>query len=300
MKAVLLNGYGDTSQLQYGDTAQPQPGPGEVLVKVAATSVNPIDFKIMRGYMKDRMPIEFPAILGRDVAGEVVAGGGDRFESGERVMGLVSHAFAEFLTTKAEGLAVIPEGMSDETAGALPLILLTGTQLIELGVKPAPGETVLITGALGSVGRTAVYVAKQHGAIVIAGVRKSQSQEAQTLGADQVLAIDDDAAISRLDPVDAIADTVGHDIIGKLLVHLKPGGRLATVVGKPKEADGRDIQVAEVWAKPDARRLQELAQNVQSGALVIPIVQTLPLSQVAKAVEIAEKGSSGGKLVLVV
>ncbi len=300
MKAVLLKGYGDSSQLQYSDAAQPQAGPGEVLVKVAASSVNPIDFKIMRGYMKERMPLEFPEILGRDVAGEIDAGGGDRFKSGERVMGLVSHAFAEFLTAKAEFFAVIPDGMTDETAAALPLILQTGSQLIELGVKPVQGETVLITGALGSVGRTAVYVAKQHGAIVIAGVRKSQLQDAQSLGADQVLAIDDDAAIANLDPVDAIADTVGHDTIGKLLTHLKPGGRLATVVGKPKEADGQDIHVAEVWAKPDARRLQELAQDVQSGALIIPIAQTLPLAETAKAMEIAEKGSPGGKIVLVV
>ena len=299
MKAVLLNGYGDSSQLQYSDTQQPQAGPGEVLVKVVASSVNPIDFKIMRGVMKDRMPLEFPAILGRDVAGEIVAGGGDRFKSGERVMGLVSHAFAEFLTAKAEVFARIPEGMSDETAAALPLILQTGCQLIELGVKPVQGETVLVTGALGSVGRTAVYVAKQHGARVIAGVRQSQLEEAKSLNADQAIAIDDDEAIASLQPVDAIADTVGHDTIGKLLQRLKPGGRLATVVGKPKEADGKDLQVVEVWAKPDAARLQELAADVQSGALVIPIVQTLPLAQTAKAIDIAEKGSSGGKIVLV-
>ena len=300
MKAVLLNGYGDSSQLVYSESPMPQAGPGEVLVKVFASSVNPIDFKIMRGDMKDAMPVDFPVILGRDVAGEIVAGGGDRFSSGERVMGLVSHAFAEFLTAKAEVFAVIPPGMSDETAASLPLILQTGSQLIELGVKPVQGEVVLITGALGSVGRTAVHVAKQHGAKVIAGVRSSQIADAELLGADQVLALDDDIAINNLQPVDAIADTVGHDTITQLIPHIKPGGRLATVVGRPKAADDANILVTEVWAKPDARRLRELAQDVQNGELIIPIAQTLSLAETAKAMDVAAKGASGGKIVLVV
>lgn len=170
MKAILLNGYGDSSQLHYEEVDTPQPGPGEVLVKVLGTSVNPIDYKIRQGEMKERMPIEFPFILGRDLAGEVVSGGGDRLRTGERVMGLINHAYAEFVVVKADILSPTPDGLLDEDAAALPLILLTGAQLIELGVKPSPGETVLVTGALGSVGRTAVYLAKQHGARVIAGV----------------------------------------------------------------------------------------------------------------------------------
>ena len=300
MKAVLLQGYGDVSQLVYGETPQPQPGPGELLVKVLGTSVNPIDFKIRSGAMKERMPLEFPTILGRDLAGEVVAGGGDRFQTGERVMGLVNQSYAEFLVAKAEELTRIPDGLKTEDAAAMPLILLTGCQLIELGVKPTQGETVLVTGALGSVGRTAVFIAKLHGARVIAGVRKNQLDEAQRLGADATVALDDSAAISQMGQLDAIADTVGHDVIGKLLPQLKRGGRLATVVGKPEAAAKReDIQVAEVWAKPDANRLTGLAQNVAKGELKIPIAKVFPLADVREAQTLAEKGSAGGKVVLV-
>lgn len=300
MKAVLLQGYGGVNELVYGEAPQPQPGSGELLVKVLGTSVNPIDFKLRRGDLKNLMPLEFPAVLGRDVAGEVVSGGGDRFKSGERVMGLVNHAYAEFLAAKAEDLTLVPEGLDTEDAAALPLILLTGCQLIELGVKPEQGETVLVTGALGSVGRTAVFIARQHGARVIAGVRGSQLAEAELLGADATLAIDDDAAIGQLQELDAIADTVGHEVIAKLLPRLKQGGRLATVVGKPEAAAKReDIHVVEVWAKPDSRRLHALASNVQAGELNIPIAKVLPLADVREAQTLVESGNAGGKIVLV-
>lgn len=129
MNAVLMQGYGEVSQLKYGETSDPQPGPGEVLVKVLGTSINPVDLKIRQGAMKERMPLEFPFILGRDVAGEIVAGGGDRFRAGERVMRLVNHSYAELLTAKAEDLTSIPGGLAFEDAAALPLILLTGRNL---------------------------------------------------------------------------------------------------------------------------------------------------------------------------
>ena len=108
---------------------------------------------------------------------------------------------------------------------------------------------MLITGALGSVGRTAVHVAKKHGAYVIAGVRGRQRAEAEKLGANEVVAVDDD--LGGLKEVDAVADTVGRDVIDRLIPHIRKNGVLATVVGKPKSADGRDIQVREVWAVTD-------------------------------------------------
>lgn len=300
MKAVLLRGYGGVSQLHYEDVEQPVPGEGEVLVKVEGTSVNPIDFKVRNGSMKQFMPLEFPYILGRDVAGEVVAGGGDRFKTGARVMGLVDHAYAEFLVAKADELTPVPDGLKTEDAAALPLILLTGCQLIELGVKPQQGETVLVTGALGSVGRTALFVAKLHGARVIAGVRGSQLEEGGQLGADATLALDDEAAIGQLGSLDGIADTVGGGMIGRLLPQLKPGGRLATVVGRPEAASRRsDIHVIEVYCKPDAKRLHALALNVQQGELTIPIARVLPLAAVREAQTVAENGSAGGKVVLI-
>jgi NADPH:quinone reductase-like Zn-dependent oxidoreductase len=299
MKAVLMKGYGGPDQLEYGEAEQPSPGPGEVLVKVEATSVNPIDWKIRNGSFK-MDGFKLPAILGPDVAGEVAELGPavNGLRKGDRVMGPVNHAYAEFVVAKADELARIPEGLSTEDAGALPLILLTGTQLIELGVKPKPGMTVLVTGAVGSVGRTAVFVAKQHGASVIAGVRGSQEQQAGALGADRVLAIDDDRAIESLGEVDAIADTVDREVIGKLIPHLRKGGILASVLGRPKAAEGKEIQVNEVYSKPDPTRLREVAEAVAKGELKIPISARLPLSRAGEAQEKAEKGAQG-KLLLV-
>ena len=273
MKAVLLNAYGGVDQLVYGDVPDPKPQTGEVLVKVAATSINPMDWKMRHGYMKDRMPLQLPAILGRDVAGTVVSLGPNTegFQPGDRVMGLVNHAYAEFLVAPKEALTRIPDGLKTEDAAALPLVVTTGTQLIEKGVQPKAGQIVLITGAVGSVGRTAVYVAKQHGAKVIAGVRAKEQKEAASLGVDRTVAIDDEKGIASLGQVDAIADTVGGDVIKKLMSYIRHGGVLASVLGKPSGSEGKDFQVHAVLAQPDAPRLHQLAEAVANGEFSIPI-----------------------------
>ena len=300
MKAILLRGYGEVDQLHYEDAPDPVAGPGEVVVRVASTSINPIDFKLRAGHMKAIMPLTFPDILGRDVAGEVTAigDGVTSLKVTDKVLGLVSHSYAQYLTAKAEDLAKLPDGLDILDAGVVPLVALTGTQLIENGVHPKAGDVVLVTGALGSVGRVAVFVAKQHGAHVIAGVRAKQKAEAETIGAHAVVALDDDAEIASLPELDAIADTVGGETIGKLLPKLKKSGVLATVLGKPPAADQAGTKVNEVFASPDAKRLYELAVDVRDRRLVIPISNRLPLSEIRKAQTLAEKGGQGKIAVL--
>ncbi len=292
MKAVQLHAYGGVDQLFYEDVPDPKPGPGQLLIKVAATSLNPVDWKLRRGDLKNAMPLQLPAILGRDVAGTVVSlgSGSEGFKQGDRVMGLVNRAYAELLVAKPEDLTRIPDGLNTEDAAALPLVVLTGSQLIEEGVEPRSGQTVLVTGAVGSVGRTAVYVARKLGAKVIAGVKASQREEAELLGADKVIALDNDKEISALGQVDAIADTVGHDVIQKLMPHIRSGGVLATVVGPPPGSEGKDFRVKPVWAHPDSKRLHELAEAVAKGDFKIPIAKKMKLSQVREAQTIAEAG----------
>jgi NADPH:quinone reductase-like Zn-dependent oxidoreductase len=300
MKAVLLHGYGGVDQLSYEDVPEPKPNAGEILVKVEATSINPIDFKVRRGDKKATMQLDLPAILGRDVAGIVVSlgPGTQGFQPGDRVMGLVNRAYAEFLVTPRESLTRIPDGLKTEDAAALPLVLTTGCQLIEKGVQPKAGQTVLVTGALGSVGRTAVYVAKKHGMTVIAGVRARERKQAESLGADRVIAIDEEQGIASLGEVDAIADTVGHDVITKLMPYIRHSGVLATVVGKPAGADGKGFEVRQVLAQPDAERLHQLATAVAAGEFTIPIAKRLKLSQVREAQSMAEKGGIAKILLL--
>ena len=301
MKAVQLLAYGDVSQLVYTDVPTPEPKAGEILIKVLATSVNPVDWKIREGAMKERMPLQLPTILGRDVAGEVykVGPGVSGFIIGQRVLGMAMATYADYVIAKPEELAEMPEGLTMEQGGSLPLILLTGGQLAIQGMEVAQGQTVLITGALGSVGRTALFVAKQKGATVLAGVRKNQKQEAAKLGAAGVVALDDATEIANLPQLDAIGDTVGGDTINPLLEKLKPKGILGSVLGAPPAAEGKDIKVNAFMAKPDATMLRDLAKAVTNGDLRIPIAKQFPLSQAAEAQTFAEKGGSGGKVVLI-
>ena len=300
MNAVRLHAYGGVDQLRYEEVPTPEPQRDEVLVKVAATSVNPIDWKIRSGAAKDRMPVQFPAILGRDVAGMVVKVGANvrNPEPGQRVMGLVNGSYAEYLTARAEHLTVIPDGLDLEEAAALPLVVTTGAQLIQ-HIRPKSGDVLLVTGALGNVGRSAVYLANSLGARVIAGVKTEQKEAAGALEVDRVVGIDNPAEIAGLPELDAIADTVDHDVIGKLIPKLKSGGVLGSVLGKPKEADGKNIRVEAFMATPDASLLRQMADAVRDGKLVIPIVRRMKLSEAGEAQALAEKGSLNGKILLI-
>ncbi|HWG19774.1 MAG TPA: NADP-dependent oxidoreductase [Terracidiphilus sp.] len=302
MKAVLLYEYGDASRLRYEDTAVPDYGENEVLVRVKATSINPIDYKIRSGAAKARMPVEFPAILGRDLSGEVVESGGRAtgFPKGMRVMALANGTYAEYTVAKADVLSPIPDALTFEQAAALPLVTLTGAQLIERAVKPQPGWTVLVTGALGSVGRSAVHVARKHGARVLAGVRRSEMDKAsQELKVDGVVAIDDEQEIGKLFDLDAIADTVSGPTIQRLMKAIRAGGVLGSVLGAPEGADKYDIRVEAFMAQADASRLYQLADNVARGEFSIPIARTMKLQEIEEAHRLAESHATAGKIILV-
>lgn len=301
MKAVVLDEYGDPEKLNYRDIPMPEIGNNEVLVKVKATSVNPVDYKLRSGAAKARMPLEFPAILGRDLSGEVVETGRDvtGFPRGMRVIALANGTYAEYTVAKADVLSPIPESLTFEEAAALPLVVTTGAQLIERAVKPTAGQTVLVTGALGGVGRTAVHVAKKHGARVLAGVRPSEKEEASSLGADGVVAIDDEQEIEKLHDLDAIADTVSGNTIERLLKAIRDGGVLGSVLGEPPGAKKYNIRVEAFMAQPDASRLYQLADEAARGEFSIPIDRTLKLSEVAEAHRLAEAHATRGKILLV-
>ena len=150
------------------------------------------------------------------------------------------------------------------------------------------------------MGRTAVHVALQHGAKVIAGVRESQMAEAQALGAHQVVAVDDQKELEKLHDLDAVADTVGGTVAARALKILKPGGVFGSVLGAPKDAGKYNVRVAPLMSRPDASRLYELAEDVARGSFIIPIAKTLPLEQIREAHQEAERGQAHGKIVLVI
>jgi NADPH:quinone reductase-like Zn-dependent oxidoreductase len=301
MKAIVLHEYGGPDKLKYEDVPDPVAAPDQVLVRLAATSVNPIDYKLRSGVMKNFFPLELPAILGRDIAGIVRAVGSkvNGFQPGDKVIALGNQAYAELAVVAAADVAHLPEKLDLVKAAALPLVTTTGEQLITRGTKIQSGQTVLISGAVGSVGRSAVWTAKKAGATVIAGVRKSQMKEAETTGADQILALDDNAALAKLGFIDAVADTVGGETAQKLLGKVKQGGVFASVLGPPANAKMHPtVKIEAVQAKPDAGMLRTFAEDAAAGRFVIPIDRMLHLADAAQAQTAAEKGSPGKILLL--
>ncbi len=300
MKAVVVHQYGGPEVLKFEDYPNPVPGSGEVLVRVAATSVNPIDYKRRAGLTKDFYPIKFPGLIGVDIAGTVakIGAGVEGFSVGDQVFAMADNTYAELCVVKAAVLAKVPKGLDLIQAAALPLVTTTGNQLL-LATGINAGQTVLVVGAAGNVGRSAVFTAKSRGATVIAGVLKRQIDDSRTIGADQFVATDDDTAIANLPPLDAVADTVGGRTAEKLIGKVKPGGVFASVVGTPQNAgEYPSVKVVFVFSHFDRKTLEFMAEAVRDGKLEIPISQRLPLSEAAEAQAAAEKGGVG-KILLV-
>ncbi|MEO6601113.1 MAG: NADP-dependent oxidoreductase [Polyangiaceae bacterium] len=302
MQAIVLSEYGDANRLELKECPEPEPGTGQIKVRVASASINPVDWKLRSGELQKVMPLELPAVLGRDAAGEVVrvGAGVTAFKEGDQVLGLVNGGYAQFVVAPTEAWAKVPEGLATRDAGALPLALLTGDQLADatLGPSAGPGLTVLVTGALGAVGRVAVWSIRQRGARVIAGVRSKQLEEAKALDVAGVVALDDDAALAELPELDCIADTVGGETITKLIPKLKTSGTIGSVLGEPRGAKDRGLMVNAFFARPNSERLGLLAAAVASGSLKIPISERFPLAEGPAAQALAEGGGIGKVLLM--
>jgi NADPH:quinone reductase-like Zn-dependent oxidoreductase len=279
----------------------PSPGPGEVLIRTAATSINPLDVKMRSGAVKEYFPVSFPAILGWDVSGTVeeVGPGVKNFTKGDKVFGQTAQADATMCVVKGADLARVPDGMDLVSVAALPTVTTTGAELAALALEGKKGGTLLVTGAAGNVGRSAVFAAKEKGATVIAGVRKAQIEEARGLGADRILALDDETALAGLELLDAIADTVNGPTATKLIGKLKQGGVFASVLSAPTNAaEYPSIAVKTMQVKADPKVLLHMAEAVRSGKLAIPLGQRFALKDANKAHAAAEK-SAAGKILLV-
>jgi len=304
MKAVRLYEYGEPENLKFEvNVPEPMLGADSVLVEAAATSVNPIDWKIRSGARQKDFPLALPAILGRDVSGVVRAVGSNirAFKLGDRVLAFAEATYAELVAVAGSLLTHLPEGVNLVDAAAIPLIALTGDQLVRQAARAEYGQTFIVSGALGSVGRAAVHTAKKLGVHVIAGVRARQLSEATALGVSGTVAVDDDSAIARLAMVDGVIDTVGGETAAKLFAKVKSGGSFgyASVFPDGIAATNPTVKVTRVFARPDASKVREFADDIRDSKFVLPISQRLPLQDAAKAHALAQKGGAG-KIVLVI
>ena len=303
MKAVVLHEYGSPEKLKFEDNVpEPQISGDTVLIAAAAASVNPIDWKMRSGKRQKDIPLSFPAILGRDVSGVVQAVGANvkHFKPGDRVLALSRATYAELVAVDDSAVTHLPDGVHLGDASAIPLIALTGDQLVRVATNVQKGQVVLVTGALGSVGRAAVHTAKKIGAQVIAGVRGKELDDARSLGVFGVLAIDDDDAIKKFRLVDAIADTIGGDVAAKLIAKIKPSGSFGYTAELPESAAAQNpaVTITRVLVQPDPSKVREFADDVRDGKFVLPIGRRMPLRDAAEAHVLGEKGGIGKILLL--
>jgi NADPH:quinone reductase-like Zn-dependent oxidoreductase len=303
VKAVRLYEYGGPENLKFEDDApEPTLSDDSVLVEAAATSVNPIDWKIRSGARQKDFPLTLPTILGKDVSGVVRAVGRNirSFKLGDRVLASTDATYAELVSVQGSTLTHLPDGVDLVDSAAIPLVTLTGEQLVRLAARAQSGQTILVSGALGSVGRSAVHAAKKLGLKVIAGVRKQQLLEARTLGVADSVAIDDDSSIAGLPMLDCVADTVGGETAAKLFGRVRNGGNFGYASVLPEGVPKRNptVTVTRVFARPDASKVREFADDIRDGKFVLPISHRLPLRKAAEAHALMQAGGAG-KIVLV-
>ena len=296
MKASVVSAYGGPEVMKYQDMPDPQLGVGDVLVKVAGIGINPEDMLERNGDLKDRWPMHFPAIIGLDVSGTVVATGigVTDLKVGDRVCAWSYHTYAELVADKATLFAKVPETMDLVDAAAIPLVGVTGSQLISVASGLQSGQTVLVSGAAGAVGRCAVYMAKVSGGRAIAGVLRSQLDQADSIGADETVALDDPAAFAAIPQVDVVANTLRGKAATDLLAKVKAGGTFASVTGEPDGAkDYPNVRVVPFRSQQDREGIAFIAEAVNAGKLTIPIGRRDELKNAGAAQAAFTKGGIG-------
>ena len=301
MKASVVTAYGGPEVMKYQDMPDPEPGAGDVLIKVAGIGINPEDMLERNGVLKDRSPLHFPAIIGLDVSGTVVATGDGVTDLtvGARVCAFSYHTYAEVVADKATLFARVPETIDLVDAAAIPLVGVTGSQLISVASGLQPGQTVLVSGAAGGVGRCAVYTAKALGARVIAGVQRFQLDQAQSIGADETIALDDPAAFATIPRVDIVANTLRGKTATDLLAKVKDGGTFASVTGEPEGAkDYPKVRVVPFVSKRGGAAIALIADAVNAGKLTIPIDHREELKNAGAAQAAFTKGGIGKVLLI--
>lgn len=297
MQVMQTDEYGPPEVLRLAEVMAPSAGPSQVQIRVVATGVNPADYKWRAGLLHAMAPLNFPHVLGYDVAGVVTALGESvsRFSVGDRVVATVAGGYAEVAVADEAACALLPENIDFVQAAALPCPALTGVQMVEEGIRPKKGETVLVTGATGGVGRFAVSAAAALGAHVVAAVRSSYLDQAQELGADEVIPLDRDVVNRQFDHV---ADTVGGDAAANLCRLVAPSGTIMTVATTPIEPEGIPVPVNFFAYRSDGARLAQIVASVADGSITMPVARCFPLSDAAAAHRLLEAGGVGGRIVL--
>ena len=302
MKAIRIHQYGDASTLKLEETPRLSITDDQLLVRIRDAGVNPIDWKIRQGYMKQVMPAAFPMTLGQDFAGEVVDRGKNvtQFAAGDRVFGFAQGTYAEYAAAPASTVAAIPSSIDFTMAAALPTAGSTALQIIRDVVAAKPGVSILIHGAAGGVGSYASQIAKSLGARVIGTATAADIEYLKSLGVDEIIDYKRERFEDKASGVDAVVDLVGGETLARSYSVAKKGGVLATTVQPIDETAAKraGIRAVQVIMRHNAADLAELARLVEKGAVKPRLDRTMSLDQAREAQELSETGKTQGKVIL--
>jgi NADPH:quinone reductase-like Zn-dependent oxidoreductase len=306
MKAVRAHEYGKPDVLRYEQAPRPEPADDEILVRVVAAGVNPVDAKVRAGMFK-QPGAQLPLIPGYDISGMVEKVGAKvtKFKIGDEVYAYLSlrraGAYADYAVAKENEAAAKPKSLIHEEAAAVPLAALTAWQaLIETAKLNGPGQTVLIHGGSGGVGSFAVQIAKARGAKVIATASAANQQFLKELGADETIDYRAQKFEEVVKDVDVVLDTVAGDTLKRSYGVVKKGGFIVSILDPPDKAelDKRGIRGTAILVRPNAEQLAEIAQLIDARKVRPIVSQVFPLAQAQQAHVAIETGHTRGKIVL--
>ncbi|MCF6137487.1 NADP-dependent oxidoreductase [Pseudalkalibacillus berkeleyi] len=308
MKAIVIEQYGGKETLKEKDVETPTINEDQVLVEIHATSINPIDWKVREGYLKDMLPFEFPLILGWDAAGVIVQKGKNvtTFDVGDRVFTRPATTnqgtYAEFVPVEENLLAKMPEEMSFEEAASIPLAGLTAWQcLVDFG-KIKENDKVLIHAGAGGVGNFAIQIAKSFGAHVATTASELNKEFLQSLGADEIIDYKHADFSTILHDFDIVLDSIGGEVQSKSYQVLKEDGKLVSIVQPPNEEEAKNhkVHAGFVWLEPDGEQLQKLAELYTAGQLKPIVGETFDFNEqsLQDAHALSETHHARGKIVI--
>jgi NADPH:quinone reductase-like Zn-dependent oxidoreductase len=306
MKAVVIHEWGGPEVLKYEDAPRPEPKEDEILVRVMAAAVNPVDSYVRQGMFGKRGLDNRPAIIGYDIAGVVEKTGSNarKFKAGDAVYCYLSvmrgGGYAEFAVAKESETGLKPKNMSFEEAAAVPLAATTAWQALVDTAKIDKGPSVLIHGGSGGVGSFAAQIAKARGAKVIATASTEHQDLLKQLGVDQSIDYTKSKFEDMVKGVDVVLNCVRVDALGRSYGVVKKGGVIVSITDEPDQAQCSDhgIRCSRLGAHPDAKVLEELTKLIEAGRIKSVVSQTFPLGDASKAHQQIETHHTAGKIVL--
>jgi NADPH:quinone reductase-like Zn-dependent oxidoreductase len=306
MKAVVIHKYGGPEVLKYEDVPRPEPKDDQLLIRVIAAGVNPVDGMIRSGLFAKGGSRAFPIILGGDVAGVVEKIGSKvtKFKAGHPVFAYVSldnsGGYAQYALVKEGEAAPKPEALTYVEAAAVPIVALTAWQALIDSAKLSAGQTVLIHGGSGGVGSFAIQIAKARGAKVIATASTANQDLLKQLGADVPIDYTNQKFEDIAKDVDVVLDSVGKDTLARSYGVVKKGGMIVSIVARPDpaELEKRGIRGQALSVQPHSGELAQIGELIAEGKIKVIVSQTFPLAEAAKAQEQVATRHTRGKIVL--